>query len=1006
MLVKKEKDNNTNSTRTIKDMGLASLKFAKTMFQTYSRAFDFLLVVLFIMTVILVWIPNSHDTFYNCNTDDIVQYYPYVSNFFNRIKAGELSFYDVTLYGGASYFASTYYIPIDLFLLLAFILSNFLTVELAYYITLLLKIMCGAMILFYFFMRKGFKPSVCVIIALIYTQTAVTEVCFVFPVYLGISFYAPLAMLLVDLFLNKKDRIKGYLFIPLFVLNAIIFDFYIAYMLVAFMCVFFVVESSIYSKKFFLFTKEFYINFITYMMLVFIGLALSAFYLMPSALYIMNESSRTSSQMDYLWYYSSSHYNGDGISFRHYYTQFINYFIPNNPFRLCLIEAGDYIREHGTLYMTSGGIIYFAYFFTLRGKENHRLKIWVGIMNIMYLIPIFAMIFSLSTWAYLRWFFIPYLINVYAMAVGMNKTGFVIGERKVLSFIPVLMMLVGFGFLFYTVIKSPDLFIHYRAEGQDGDSSKFFYGILVTELIFIGLYLVLLVLPHTFNFFQKYNKYITGSIPFVIGLEVIFAAIITFCSLGSESYSSTYSNTKNSVDYLKNNLGYDVGDGYRINLSTNQKDDINANIKYGNVNASSFFQSFYNTPLNGYFADIHKQTSTAWTRRSLHGYTILSGAMFNTKYVITQPDITELKLSPELYTLYKDPTNTQYNYYVLKETTPFIVYDDLMFQSSSVIGGDDFLRDVSLLEYGYVKVPDEAFDLELPKNLNKILEAYDETNHTLKNDTKVVELKKDSIRYMDTIKKLCNAGINNRTYYSVYSDLDAKYTNNKFVISSTEYKNGYFYYDLTNSISKYNTVFNSDAIYLSFYNSATNGMVDFHAYLRDPYDKSLRPFHYNMFYNDAYNMMPTELVIRGETAFSSSTVNVYGFDYDIYNSFIERQKQYQNKEFRLDGSNMHIKFDVENADSSRVIKTAYAYSSDWIINNNESGYETIDIDGGFLGIIVPKGINNVDINLYYSPAGYKTGFKISAIGLILYIFVSEGIILYEINKRRKRGIFR
>jgi hypothetical protein len=248
MLVKKEKDNNTNSTRTIKDIGLASLKFAKTMFQTYSRAFDFLLVVLFIMTVILVWIPNSHDTFYNCNTDDIVQYYPYVSNFFNRIKAGELSFYDVTLYGGASYFASTYYIPIDLFLLLAFILSNFLTVELAYYITLLLKIMCSAMILFYFFMRKGFKPSVCVIIALIYTQTAVTEVCFVFPVYLGISFYAPLAMLLVDLFLNKKDRIKGYLFIPLFVLNAIIFDFYIAYMLVAFMCVFFVVESSIYSK--------------------------------------------------------------------------------------------------------------------------------------------------------------------------------------------------------------------------------------------------------------------------------------------------------------------------------------------------------------------------------------------------------------------------------------------------------------------------------------------------------------------------------------------------------------------------------------------------------------------------------------------------------------------------------------------------------------------------------------------------------------------------------------
>ena len=1012
MLVKSENNNsndnkNSRKTKSVKEMGLASLNYCKTMFQTYQRAFDFLIVVLFIMTVILVWVPQSHDTFYNCNTDDIVQYYPYIQNFFDRIKSGQLSFYDVTLYGGASYFASTYYIPIDLFLLLAFLLSSFLSVELSYYITLLLKIMCGAMILFYVFKRKGFKPSVCVIIALIYTQTAVTETCFVFPVYLGISFYAPLAMLLVDLFLDKKDRVKGYIFIPLYVLNCIIFDFYIAYMLVAFMCVFFVVESSIQSKKFFLITKEFYINFGTFMSLIFIGLALSAFYLLPSALYIMNQSSRASSSVDYFWYYSTSHYDKSEISFRHYFTQFINYYIPNNPFRLCLISAGDYIREHGTLYMTTGGIIYFAYFFTLRGKQNHRLKIWVGIMNIMYFIPIFAMIFSLSTWAYLRWFFIPYLINVYAMAVGMNETGFVIGKKRPLALVPLLMMLVGFVLLVYTLKVSPKEFIHYQAESQGEESQSFFYGILVTELVFVLVYLLLLCLPHVWKWFYNHNQYITGLIPFVIGLEVVFAAIITFCSIGSESYSTTYNNTKNEIDYLKNNLGYDVTDGYRINMYTSQKGDINANIKYGNVNASSFFQSFYNTPLNAYFGDIHNQTSTAWTRRSIFGYSLLNGPMFNTKYVITSTDITEVKLPQRYYNLYKNPQDTSLNYYVLKDTTPFIVYDTIALQTTETVYGDHFLRDLILLDNAYIKTPEEVYKLNFSqRNFDTLLEGYDEKAKTLTDGTDTIELSKTSIRYMNTIKKLKENGFATKTFNTIYNNVKNDYYSYSFTISSIDYKSGYFNYDLSSSITNYQKVFNCDAVYLSFFNSQTAGLYDYHAYLRDPDDNSLRPFHYNVFYNDTYNIMPKELIVRAENAVSSSSITVYGFNYDVYDQFLEKQDKFTNKSFKLDGNNMLIKFTNNNPTQARIIKTAYAYSDDWKILNNNLGYETIDVDGGFLGIIVPEDVLDVDINLYYVPEGYQTGFKISAIGCVLYMAITATVLVYELNKRKKRGIIR
>jgi hypothetical protein len=99
---------------------------------------------------------------------------------------------------------------------------------------------------------------------------------------------------------------------------------------------------------------------------------------MPSALYIMHQTSRTEASLKLIleslynpkdeavlkahlesyWYFNKEGGTLVNFSWRHYLTQWMNRFIPNDPHQLCLVEAGDYIREHATLYMTCGGLIF------------------------------------------------------------------------------------------------------------------------------------------------------------------------------------------------------------------------------------------------------------------------------------------------------------------------------------------------------------------------------------------------------------------------------------------------------------------------------------------------------------------------------------------------------------------------------------------------------------------------------------------------------------------------
>jgi len=959
------------------------IRFWNYIFQNKLNTFILLTIILTLFTLYLMIYPTYFGTFINYGTDDVAEYHIYIDSLFRKIKTGTLSLYDTGLYGGTSFFSGVYYFAVDFFTVIAFILSYVMPTAVADTLSMLLRIVFGSMIIYAFFARKGFKPVVCLLISFIYFTGGVTQTELVFPVYVGVCFYAPLAMLLVDAVIEKGNRY--WLFIPLYGAICIVYDYYISYMLFAFMAVFFVIEMHLYSKKFFLFTKEFYIKLALLLGLIISSVFIATGYALPSIFYMLNESLRSSQAMDSsIWLFGEF---GTSTSpwLSHYFCQWINIFMPNDPFSLCLIPAGKYIREHATLYITAGGLLYLSYFFFIWGKTENRLKIWVLLFNIMFCIPLFSMIFTFNGWPYVRWFFIPLLINLYAAAMAMNKYSFNLGTKPWLKIAPLLLSALGLGTIIFVLISKTDLLMHYN------ESNYFFYLILVAAAIFVSIYIIIMFLIIIFEIFKKYKalRVLYIILPAIILAEAFYSGFITFSNVGS----TTYLYNTNILKAEKNHL-YDIGykdiDGYRTGIfSSPAKNTTNTNVLVDKANMNSFFQSFYNTPLNYYYKDICNMSSfSGWSRSTIYGYGLLDSNITNTKYIIEERDCQWLKLPEQYYEYHGNYfyQEKESRYYSLKNMPQFIVYDDI-FKLPGDIRYNKIYYDIALLSHGYISTPS---DVDLTKNddLTKKLKE----NESLINDSGINIVEIDSV-------------ISEARAHVKYASLENE---------ETESLPGYAGYKLSNS--KYNSLFQNDVIVYVPYNEKVYANDGTNIYLfHEEYDAEndktnpiYNPFLYNTFYPGCYNpinedntyYMPTKIYISKYKDISSGGT-LYSFNYDIYDNFINKQNEYTNKVYTLDGNKMHIEFTNANNDKVKVIKTAYAYSKDWILNTD--GYQTCNIDGGFLGIIIPKDVENVNIDLTYMPDKLELGCKITIISSIIYLGAVGTVFAVPYIKRKKKS---
>ena len=989
--------------------------FVKNLPISYKNSFWLLVVITFVFALIFTIVPGFYNTFYNCNTDDVIQYYPYIAGFFEKIKTGTLSIYDTALFGGTSFFSGTYYIPIDIFLVIAFFLSFILGVYRAYFLSILLKIFCSSYVMYYVLKNHKVRPLVCFVVSLVYSMTGLMQAYFVFPVYLGIIFYAPIAMILVDMYLSKEKKYLSFYLIPIFVLQIVLFDYYLAYMLLAFTAIYFLYSLILISTKRDLLENIAIKNFINFFLLIFVGVFISAAILLPSALYILNETSRNDAKYDNLFYFTTwnSEKAGYVFSLRHYFTQLMNFYIPNNPHIFMLIKAGDYVREHATFYMTLGLYVYLIKSVTLGDKKSNLLRIFSISLNIMFLIPIFSMIFTAQKIAYVRWFFIPYIFNLLTACNAMNKCNFKLFEKKnsisnlLNLLLPIISLVISFSLVLFTLIKNPEYFIHYDATTT---SDYFFKGILIPTLIFICIYIIIFVLPVFVKKLREYKTYYIKLIPLTILCELIFSTIIVVISIGSTSCENEYENSSKQVKHLRSTVNYDFKDGYRINLYTNQKCIANNNVSLLNVNCTNFFQSFYNTPLNSYMNDINDISSTNWSRRSIYGYSLINAPMYNNKYVITNSQsITSdylldekvvtrpLTLSSKYYKKYDDYNNN--SYYELTNLPNFIIYDSVYYGSDYYVENEStFVKDLSLLKYGYVSLD------------TKTCTSTTTIDYLVNNYTNLIgSLSNDEVNNLNSFISLNKAGLIKYKKSDVLKDITNSNTYDSILLSTTTKKEGsnYFIYDLS---EKNKNVFDHDVIY-AYPSDSSIASMDVNSerywmyFSSSDYDSTnrliLNPFHYNVSYikDLGYSSQnaPDKFYMRYQSAGNSNVVTLFGFDYDVYDNFVASQEAYQDRYYSLDSDKMTIKF--TNDSKAKVIKTAYTYSKDWQIENNTKGYETVSINGGFLGVIVPEGISNVDISLRFVPKGYETGFKMTQIGVIIYAsIISIGLMIEMKNK--------
>lgn len=988
------------------------VKFLKKVFldkkKTGCILFVFLLLVCFTVHYI-----SSHyyDCFYIVGTDDIVQYYPYVGGFFEKLKSGNLSLYDQNLFGGASFFSGVYYIPLDIFTWISFLLSFFMRGEAAYAVINLVKIACGSTILYWALARRNISIRTSVISALILFVSGVTQTFIVFPVFLGVLFYAPLAILLVDLCVDKKGLY--YFTIPLYCISVIFMDFYIAYMLIAFMCVYFMISMhmadvySFFGKNTFIKNKEFYKRFFIFIAMVLLGVLMGAIVLFPSALYILNESSRFDGFMEASKWYFTEKVNGKYVLDKsHYFTYFMSMFITNEPLYLLHPWNTKYQTNHASFYMTAAGAMYFISFFAICRKKENRLKFWVILFNLFFATTIFACIFNLNPKPYSRWFFIPYMINLLAMSYGMDyqKGDFNKNDKfNYLKLVPILFMTLALFTLRFVYNSRTKLFIHYfvidnNDATRQADANELIEIILKGAMIFVSIYLFFAVLSFITSFFKKFKFRFSSLIPLVIFAEVIFSGIILFSNVdNSSNYQMLCKDDTTAAKNVLLNYGYDESSGYRININTSKaKWMANANVYVGNVNFGSFFQSFYNTPLNTCFDDVFKEpkgwvyTNTdgswaytaedSWSRDITSAYDLLGGSLFNVKYIIAEKQYVNSSPNSGVFASfgapYKKLEEGQYVYYEVEDMPQFIVYDGFFDTFGNNLSRS--VRKELVLNYAYVpKFENEPTLVPDADSIEKSIYKIDLQKYQLYQ--RYLELEEDGLQKYDF-----SGG-----YASVRDYLHGSH------FEQTLRKNLGSYNGITDyKIDSHMFELGTPSIFEVY--SSNNNVTEKALWIKDT-NGSFHPFHYDTLYYDG-TWTPDTLVSFANQV--NATINLTSYSVDAYNDFVQKQSMYKERYFKMDKDTMHIKVLMPEEDKIRIIKTPYTYSDDWKIR--EKGYETINVNGGFLGIVVDKNIKNVDITIDYIPRGYNVSCQISIYSGIIYLMLLTIAISICYRQRRRK----
>ena len=594
--------------------------------------------------------------------DDAVQYHIFTRNFIHSIKDGTFSLYNTNAYYGSSIFEFEYYVPLDIFTLITFLLDYIMPFDYAYSATTALKIVSGVAMTYLLFKKLGFKEKTSFFVSWIYPITACIAFSYLFPCYVSMMFYIPLTIYLM---IYEKDfNIKWRTMIMSFLL--MLFNFYSGYMTVAIAMTFLlfadVIKTEKLNKKFW---KKEIVSLLKYVPFILIGVASSAFVLIPSILYLLNNS-------------STSRYATFIYSWQHIFVLFLNTISPTSSYsRTMVIGNEGYISYQTGLYFSVFGILSIISLLLASNKENKKKYIGVLIVElVMIMVPLFSWIYSMSLAGYSRHFTLFSLVNLYLLGLNYERQGHELEIYKHKK-------------LFIVVLTVP--IVTLMAELISSDKAR------ILDVSFTNVSFMIVWLLYFYASFKttSFKRLIFG-LEFTIGLFLVFSPSLRY-------YDGSIS-AANKNDEIMNYIAekYDIKPEERIHY----RYDYNFNMVTSKTTTSgNLFSSFYFNEIDKYTNIYYKETNRyiRWSKNDTATLDLLRGSFENYKYFVIEDKykdsyITSLLTligNEEGYAVYENPYyNNAYIYYNQIEKSKNYV-DNVLNINDAVILNENVLNKIS-----------------------------------------------------------------------------------------------------------------------------------------------------------------------------------------------------------------------------------------------------------------------------------------------------------------------
>ncbi|MBN2876718.1 MAG: hypothetical protein JXL85_03595 [Bacilli bacterium] len=983
----------------------------------------FVFTILFLIEVSMILINNS---FYNNASDDILQYYTIIVDFISGLKEGTISWFNLNNYFGASLFSDVYYIPIDLFTGTTFIFSYLMPIEVAYSITELIKILVGVMLFAYYLSLKGMKNRTIFWMSMIYFISGGTVSFMAFPVFLSLTAYMPLALIVIHYFFHKKRWI-----VPLFSMAVIFYDFYLGYTLLAFISFAYLIE---YFKEpgfhFVRFVKESVI----FLILLLLGVVMAGIIAYPSIIYILEETYRGTSNFN-AWIINIFGYDLKLFQPNIYIRFIAKIFTEQKPIGFYGFE-NSYATEHVSLYISIIGFVYMNYIFFMKDKISRLYKIAIGISIIFMILPLFSYVFSGTMDSpYTRWINMLPIFQVMILAHVFDRFGFEEISMKKMTFIISFLLLIVGGLIYYYIsqLKLDD----YLASRD----------VLTADTVLIGvagLYLILLLI---FGWLKKWTviKWVFW-IEFFVAIGYIYSGPFTI-----KNKITTFENAHEINAFLDSTIKDDT-EFYRVYVDIDNLDveDTNFNRMTGYATNTGIFHSWTDAETNEIsYLLFNSREYQSKNKMNTFGYYL--SHFLSYKYVLVDAD-SDYAFDEDHFELYTETEN--YKLYKLIDASPFKVYDTYMtytdfiqynWRNSDMATEKILLMAVLIDSERYVV---DSYDLEL-------LSPADESNDDIINSYK-------SIFYGNNVVTAGMADETERLFYQYTNDdLDITFGLGAAYIRTVSLDTdslGEAFMEFSDGSRKACWIQpgESHQIKCEFFQTPTSIYIeDTESMNSSPtiqvrLERAINAAAYlvydltkidlesdsgiiNFSLNTSFNFGRTFVVdengeehecLEGFYSFNAKPVKLYAFKtsdmYGYSNLFnlsirfsyddlqgtdsLLNQETSSYKHLTIERGKIELSY-IPSGDSTQIVVIPVAYSDDWKITSPNQ-YETLSVSGGFLGIVIPPRPTVaagteffVDITLKFVPKGLNLGALATLGGTLVYL----GIFLPGWIKKRKNG---